>query len=80
MPTAPPNAVPQAGRVQGLFTGTSFWGYALFRTPAGLFRQPDAHIGFLTAATTMGQWLSVPVAAAGLVFIWVALTRRAERS
>ena len=65
---------------QGLITGAFFLGYAFFRSLAELFRQPDAHIGFLTSATTMGQWLSVPVAAAGLVFIWVALTRVANRS
>ncbi|MCZ6447784.1 MAG: prolipoprotein diacylglyceryl transferase [Alphaproteobacteria bacterium] len=67
-------------RRQGLITGAFFLGYAFFRSTAELFRQPDAHIGFLTGATTMGQWLSVPVAAAGVGLIWVALTRVANRS
>ena len=65
---------------RGLITGAFFLGYALLRSMAELFRQPDAHIGFLTGATTMGQWLSLPVAAAGVVLIWVALTRGANRS
>jgi len=34
-----------------------------------LFRQPDAHIGFLGFGTTMGQWLSVPLLIAGLWLI-----------
>ena len=67
-------------RRQGLITGAFFLGYAFFRSTAELFRQPDAHIGFLTGATTMGQWLSVPVAAAGVGLIWVALTRGTNRS
>jgi len=67
-------------RRQGLITGAFFLGYAFFRSTAELFRQPDAHIGYLTGATTMGQWLSVPVAAAGVGLIWVALTRVANRS
>ncbi len=63
----------------GLITGAFLLGYGFFRTLAELFRQPDAHIGFLTGATTMGQWLSVPLAAAGIVLIWMALNRGAGR-
>jgi phosphatidylglycerol:prolipoprotein diacylglycerol transferase len=63
----------------GLITGAFLLGYGFFRSLAELFRQPDAHIGFLSGATTMGQWLSVPVAAAGVALIWMALTRAADR-
>jgi phosphatidylglycerol:prolipoprotein diacylglycerol transferase len=65
---------------QGLITGAFLLGYGFFRSIAELFRQPDAHIGFLTGSTTMGQWLSVPVAAAGVALIWMALARGANRS
>ncbi len=63
----------------GLITGAFLLGYGFFRSVGELFRQPDAHIGFLSGATTMGQWLSVPVAAVGVALIWMALTRAADR-
>jgi phosphatidylglycerol:prolipoprotein diacylglycerol transferase len=37
-----------------------------------LFRQPDAHIGFLSFGSTTGQWLSVPLILAGLFLIFRA--------
>lgn len=57
------------GRLSGLFLA----GYGLFRVVAETFRQPDAHLGFLVAGTTMGQWLSVPLVLAGL---WLMLSSR----
>lgn len=39
--------------------------YGLFRSFAELFREPDAHIGFLWGAFTMGQILSSLMIAAG---------------
>jgi phosphatidylglycerol:prolipoprotein diacylglycerol transferase len=62
----------------GLITGAFLLGYGFFRSVAELFRQPDAHIGFLSGATTMGQWLSVPVAAAGVILVWAALAGRTK--
>ncbi|HSR55479.1 MAG TPA: prolipoprotein diacylglyceryl transferase [Alphaproteobacteria bacterium] len=64
----------------GLITGAFLLGYGFFRSVAELFRQPDAHIGFLTGATTMGQWLSVPLAVIGVALIWRALTRSAKEA
>jgi len=64
----------------GLITGAFLLGYGIFRSIAELFRQPDQHIGFLTGTTTMGQWLSVPVAVAGVALIWLALARTAKPS
>ena len=55
------------GRMAGLFLA----GYGIARVVAETFRQPDAHLGFLVAGTTMGQWLSVPVFLAGL---WLILS------
>ena len=62
-------------RRPGLLTGVFLIGYSLARATVELFRQPDAHIGFLTGGTTMGQWLSLPMLAAGLVLIGMALRR-----
>jgi phosphatidylglycerol:prolipoprotein diacylglycerol transferase len=61
----------------GLLTGVFFIGYAMARIVGELFRQPDAFLGFLVAGTTMGQWLSVPMAAFGL---WLVLRARPRGS
>ena len=60
---------------RGLVVGVFFAGYALARGVAELFRQPDAHLGFLVGGATMGQLLSVPVLIAGLWLIWRARPR-----
>jgi phosphatidylglycerol:prolipoprotein diacylglycerol transferase len=60
----------------GLLTGVFLLGYGLARTFVEFFRQPDTYVGdggFLIAGTTMGQWLSVPIAVAGIAFIVYAL-------
>lgn len=49
----------------GLLTGVFLTGYGCFRVVGELFRQPDAHIGFLLGGTTFGQLLSVPMIAVG---------------
>ncbi len=56
-------------RRAGLLTGVFLSGYALARSLAELFRQPDVHIGFLLGGTTMGQWLSAPMLAIGVYLI-----------
>lgn len=56
----------------GLLTGVFMTGYGLARTFVELFRQPDAHLGFLSFGSTMGQWLSVPLIAFGLFLIFRA--------
>ena len=57
-----------AGAVAGLFLA----GYAVFRSIAEFFRQPDAHLGFLAFDwLTMGQLLSLPMLLAGIgLMIW----------
>jgi len=59
----------------GFLGGVFLIGYALARTFVEQFRQPDAHLGFLTAGTTMGQWLSVPMLIIGVLLIVRALMR-----
>jgi phosphatidylglycerol---prolipoprotein diacylglyceryl transferase len=56
----------QPGRLTGLF----LIGYAVARGIGELFRQPDAHLGFLVAGATMGQLLSLPMLAAGVWLLW----------
>ncbi|MSP52286.1 MAG: prolipoprotein diacylglyceryl transferase [Alphaproteobacteria bacterium] len=54
---------------RGALTGLFLIGYAGARSIGELFREPDAYIGFLLAGTTMGQWLSLPLAIGGLILI-----------
>ena len=53
--------------------GTVFWsfiaGYGLFRSFVELFREPDAHLGFILGPMTMGQLLSVPMILLGLTML-----------
>jgi phosphatidylglycerol:prolipoprotein diacylglycerol transferase len=59
----------------GLLGGVFLAGYAVARTIGELFREPDAHLGFLAHGATMGQLLSLPVLLAGLYLIWHARRR-----
>lgn len=53
--------------VSGLFA----LGYAVFRIAIEFVREPDAHIGYLAFGwLTMGQLLSLPLAALGLLLLW----------
>ncbi|MGB0749135.1 MAG: prolipoprotein diacylglyceryl transferase [Magnetospiraceae bacterium] len=56
----------------GTLFGVLLVGYGLARSVVELFREPDAHIGFLAAGVTMGQILSLPMIAIGLGFIFYA--------
>ncbi|NQV46218.1 MAG: prolipoprotein diacylglyceryl transferase [Rhodospirillaceae bacterium] len=53
----------------GIITGVFLAGYALARASIEMFRQPDAHLGFLAAGLTMGQWLSLPMLLGGVYLI-----------
>ncbi|MBT4907402.1 MAG: prolipoprotein diacylglyceryl transferase [Rhodospirillaceae bacterium] len=61
----------------GLLTGVFLLGYGSARTFVEFFRQPDNYVGdggFLLWGSTIGQWLSTPIAIAGLIFIVYAVT------
>lgn len=45
----------------GFLSGCFLIGYATFRSISELFREPDAHLGFIIGSFTMGQLLSVPM-------------------
>ncbi len=53
----------------GVLAGVFFSGYGIARSGAELFREPDAHLGFLIGGATMGQLLSVPMILFGLGLI-----------
>ena len=59
-------------RRPGLLTGVFFAGYGAARVVGELFREPDAHLGYLWGPLTMGMLLSVP-----LLFIGAWLITRA---
>ena len=61
------------GQVAAVFLG----GYGLMRFVAEYFREPDAYLGLLALGLSMGQWLCVPMMAAG-VMLWVWAGRRAD--
>ncbi len=62
-------------RRPGLIIGAFAVGYALARSFAELFREPDAQLGFLWGGLTMGMLLSLPMLLFGLVMVTIALRR-----
>jgi len=69
--------------------GTIFWsfitGYGICRFIVELFREPDAHIGFLFGSLSMGQILSLPMIMIGIFMLSLgyqhqALARRTNHS
>lgn len=65
---------------RGLMSGVFFTGYGIARIIVELYREPDAHLGFLAVGATMGQLLSLPVLLGGLWLIYYALRRPAPSS
>ena len=60
-------------RKQGQVAAMFLLGYGVFRFVAEFFREPDAHLGLLSLGMSMGQWLCVPMVAAGLgLWVWAA--------
>ena len=68
---------PREPGTEGRLTGAFLIGYGIARSIGELFRQPDANLGFLLGGLTMGQLLSLPMIAIGLVL--VAWSCRAAR-
>lgn len=69
-----------ARRYPGMIGGLFLAGYAVARMSGELFREPDAHLGFVRlfgVDTTMGQLLSIPLLIAGVGLIAWARRRPA---
>jgi len=64
--------IPAIRAREGFVSGAFLAGYGAARLVGEVFRQPDAHLGFLLAGATMGQLLSLPMVLAGL---WLMLRR-----
>jgi phosphatidylglycerol:prolipoprotein diacylglycerol transferase len=62
-------------RYPGAVAGTFGIGYGLARFIVEYFREPDAHLGYLTGGLTMGQILSLPTVIAGIALLFVAAHR-----
>lgn len=54
---------------KGATAGLFLVGYALFRSIAELFREPDVQLGFIVGQVTMGQILCIPMGLAGIALI-----------
>lgn len=58
-------------RPRGAVSALFLLGYGVFRFIAEYGREPDAYLGYLALGLSMGQWLSLPMIAAGAVlFLW----------
>ena len=58
-------------RPRGQVSAVFLMGYGFFRFIVEFAREPDDFLGLLALGLTMGQWLSLPMIAAGIVlFAW----------
>jgi phosphatidylglycerol:prolipoprotein diacylglycerol transferase len=64
-----------ARRPLGQVSAAFLVGYGVLRFTAEYFREPDGFLGLLALGMSMGQWLSLPMVAAG-VALWVWSVRR----
>lgn len=62
------------GAVSGLF----LLGYGVFRFGVEFTREPDNFLGLLTLGLSMGQWLSLPMALAGIGLIAWSYRKKAS--
>jgi len=62
-------------RPPGFYLGAFMLMYGAFRAFAEVFREPDAHLGFVLGPLTMGQVLSIPLVVAGIYVLWRSLRR-----
>lgn len=67
-------------RPMGAVSGMFLAGYGTFRFVVEFAREPDAFLGFLVMGWTMGQWLSLPMLAAGATLLIWAYRSREPRS
>ncbi|WP_303785885.1 prolipoprotein diacylglyceryl transferase [Azovibrio restrictus] len=59
-------------RPTGAVSGAFLVGYGVFRSIVEFFREPDPGIFGQSYIISMGQWLSLPMIAAGLYLLWRA--------
>jgi phosphatidylglycerol:prolipoprotein diacylglycerol transferase len=67
-------------RPMGAVSGLFLIGYGTFRFIAEFTREPDNFLGLLAGGFTMGQWLSMPMVAVGIVMmLWAYRRARKEQ-
>jgi phosphatidylglycerol:prolipoprotein diacylglycerol transferase len=66
-------------RARGQVAAAFLLGYGVFRFVAEYFREPDDFLGLLALGMSMGQWLCIPMMAAGAL-LWWWLGRRAPET
>jgi phosphatidylglycerol:prolipoprotein diacylglycerol transferase len=69
----------QRERARGQVAAAFLIGYGVLRFVAEFFREPDSLLGILALGMSMGQWLCVPMVAAG-VALWVWCGRQSAAS
>jgi phosphatidylglycerol:prolipoprotein diacylglycerol transferase len=62
-------------RKTGQVSAAFLVGYGVFRFIAEFFREPDDYLGILALGMSMGQWLCLPMIAAG-VWLWLWAEKR----
>lgn len=62
-------------RATGTISAMFLIGYGSFRFLAEFTREPDDYLGLLSMGLSMGQWLSLPMIAAGVVMMLVCSLR-----
>ncbi len=63
-------------RARGAVSGVFIMGYGVLRWIAEYFRSPDEGIFGFSYTVSMGQWLSLPMIVAGIIFVVVANRQR----
>lgn len=65
-------------RPRGAVSGLFLVGYGAFRFLVEYTREPDSFLGLLALGLSMGQWLSLPMmAAGGAMLVWAYRTKKA---
>ncbi|MDA9307118.1 prolipoprotein diacylglyceryl transferase [Gammaproteobacteria bacterium] len=59
----------------GIISGSFLMGYGAIRFFIEFFRQPDAHMGFITLQLSMGQLLSIPMFIIGLTLLTTSIKK-----
>ena len=66
-------------RATGQVSGAFLLGYGVFRFIAEYFREPDSFLGLRAFDLSQGQWLSLPMIAAGvLMWVWAGRAQSAR--
>lgn len=67
-------------RPKGTFVGMFLLLYGVFRILVEFVRVPDIQLGYLWGFITMGQLLSIPLVAAGLIILIIAFKKKAPQT